>query len=185
MEDMNFGRISINETTTTSSNKSTAKSIDGAHQTSIDTLPEAGKFSLTYNTNEGVVLGEPKDGRYGFRPDIDRGNDNNIDKSTAKSIDAAYQTSIDDTPPEAETPREKEQSNTEEAAIDLEEEEEELEEDVEIDRQEGTNVDRPTTVNIDRQIGNNVDRRSAPAEPAVEGVYRTLPPFPPKKAQIK
>ncbi|KAF2554252.1 hypothetical protein F2Q68_00033841 [Brassica cretica] len=60
MEDMNFGRISIDETTTTSSNKSTAKSIDGAHQTSIDTLPEAGKFSLTYNTNEGVVLGEPK-----------------------------------------------------------------------------------------------------------------------------
>ncbi|KAF3553581.1 hypothetical protein F2Q69_00012744 [Brassica cretica] len=63
---------------------------------------------------------------------------------------------LDSPNPESETPREKERSNTEEAAIDLEEEEEELEEDVEIDRQEGTNVDRPTTVNIDRQTGNNV-----------------------------
>ncbi|KAF3542129.1 hypothetical protein F2Q69_00022829 [Brassica cretica] len=71
------------------------------------------------------------------------------------------------------------------AAIDLKEEEEELEEDVEIYRQEGTNVDRPTTVYIDRQTGNNVDRRSTPAEPAVERVYRTLPPFPPKKTQTK
>ncbi|XP_013614966.1 PREDICTED: uncharacterized protein LOC106338295 [Brassica oleracea var. oleracea] len=77
------------------------------------------------------------------------------------------------------------QSNTKEAAIDLEEEEEELEEDVEIDRQEGNNVDRPTTVNIDRQTGNNVDRDSAPAETAVDRVYRTLPPFPPNKTQTK
>ena len=39
----------------------TEKLVDTAHQTSIDdTSPEAGKFSLTYNTNEGVVLGEPK-----------------------------------------------------------------------------------------------------------------------------
>ncbi|KAF2610804.1 hypothetical protein F2Q70_00013712 [Brassica cretica] len=103
--------------------------------------------------------------------------------------------------PESETPREKEQSNTEGVAIDLEEEEEELEEDVEIDRQDGTNVDRPTTVNIDRQEGNNVDRpttvnnnrhndnnvdrRSTPAKPTVERVYRTLPPFPPNKTQTK
>ncbi|KAF3595089.1 hypothetical protein DY000_02023964 [Brassica cretica] len=48
-----------------------------------------------------------------------------------------------------ETPKEKELPNTEEAAIDLEEEEEELEEDEEIDRQERTNVDRHSTVNID------------------------------------
>ncbi|KAF2577465.1 hypothetical protein F2Q68_00006738 [Brassica cretica] len=61
MEDMDFGRISIDETTTTSSDMSTKKSIDAAHQTSIDdTPPEAGKFSLTYNANKGVVLGEPK-----------------------------------------------------------------------------------------------------------------------------
>ena len=51
---------------------------------------------------------------------------------------------------ESETPHEKERTNIKEAAINLEEEEEELEEDVEIDRQEGTNVDRPTMVNIDR-----------------------------------
>ncbi|KAF3512924.1 hypothetical protein F2Q69_00009932 [Brassica cretica] len=60
MEDMDFGRISIDETTTTSSDMSTKKSIDAAHQTSIDdTPPEAGKFSLTDNANKGVVLGEP------------------------------------------------------------------------------------------------------------------------------
>ncbi|KAF2566014.1 hypothetical protein F2Q68_00025283 [Brassica cretica] len=42
MEDMEFGRISIDEMTTTSSDMSTAKSIDAAHQTSIDdTQPEA------------------------------------------------------------------------------------------------------------------------------------------------
>ncbi|KAF3548665.1 hypothetical protein DY000_02007781 [Brassica cretica] len=84
-----------------------------------------------------------------------------------------------------ETPREKELPNTEEAAIDLEEEEEGLEEDVEIDRQERINVDRHTTVNIDRQCGNNVDRRSTLAEPTMERVYRTLPPFPPNKTQTK
>ncbi|KAF2598818.1 hypothetical protein F2Q68_00010379 [Brassica cretica] len=100
--------------------------------------------------------------------------------------DMTSRTIILDSPnPESETPREKERSNTEEAAIDLKEEEEELEEDVEIYRQEGTNVDRPTTVYIDRQTGNIVDRRSTPAEPAVERVYRTLPPFPPKKTQTK
>ena len=58
---MDFGRISIDETTTTSSDKSTEKSIDATHQTSIDDTPaEEGKFSLTYNANEGVVQGEPK-----------------------------------------------------------------------------------------------------------------------------
>ena len=45
--------------------------------------------------------------------------------------------------PESETPREIERSNTEEAAIDLKEEEE-LEEDVEINRQKGIHVDQPT-----------------------------------------
>ncbi|KAF3604049.1 hypothetical protein F2Q69_00035067 [Brassica cretica] len=120
------------------------------------------------------------------------------DESTEQLIDATHQTSIDDTPPEAvektgesrsqpiildspipepETPEEKERSNTEEAAVDLEKEEEELEKDVEIDR--------PTMVNIDRQTGNNVDRRSTPAEPVVERVYRTLPPFPLNKTQTK
>ena len=92
---------------------------------------------------------------------------------------------LDDPNTESETPREKELPNTEEAAIDLEEEEEELEEDVEIDRQERTNVDRHATVNIDRHPGNNVDRRSTSAEPAMERVYRTLPPFSPNKTQTK
>ncbi|KAF3554676.1 hypothetical protein F2Q69_00012860 [Brassica cretica] len=413
MEDMEFGQISIDEMTTTSSDMSTAKSIDAAHQTSIDdTPPEASKFSLTNNANEGLVLGEPKGqlsndylnpGRtYSNRSaiklpkddtkksgiSIDEMTTTSSDMSTAKSIDAAHQTSIDDTPPEAnvererrvdsmdesplakikesldslhsalegqnqfgifgiyqidddtlseleqrvdfvdnptlkyryhipnhdrftqnydatvgsrrgranfrlnqaftgnqkmatdlngkidmiyselmrkfdalsehierldgqlaenataikreagrlpgrtdanpkrqinvvllrsrrrlnpstieinqaekradvektgenrsrpiildspnpksETPRESERSNTEDAAIDLEEEEEELEEELEIDRQEGTNIDRPTVVNI--------DRCSTPAEPAVERVYKTLPPFPPTKMQTK
>ena len=56
---------------------------------------------------------------------------------------------------------------------------------MEIDRQEGTNVDRHATVNIDRQSGNNVDRRSTPAEPAMEREYRTLQPFLPNKTQTK
>ncbi|KAF2533257.1 hypothetical protein F2Q70_00029909 [Brassica cretica] len=61
MEDIDFGRASIDNIATTSSDESTEKSVDTAHQTSIDdTSPEAGKFSLTYNTNEGIVLGEPK-----------------------------------------------------------------------------------------------------------------------------
>ncbi|XP_048619885.1 uncharacterized protein LOC125590374 [Brassica napus] len=92
---------------------------------------------------------------------------------------------LDDSNTESETPREKELPNTEEAAINLEEEEEELEEDVEINRQEKTNVDRHATGNIDRHSGNNIDRRSTPAEPAVERVYRPLPPFLPNKTQTK
>ena len=56
---------------------------------------------------------------------------------------------------------------------------------MEINRQEGNNVDRPTTVNIDRKTGNNVYRCSIPTEPAVERVYRTLPPIPPNKTQTK
>ncbi|KAF3550523.1 hypothetical protein DY000_02008124 [Brassica cretica] len=91
---------------------------------------------------------------------------------------------LDNSNPESEISREKGRSDTEGSGretIDLDDEEEELEEDVEIDRQEGNNDDRPTTVNIDRQTGNNVDRRSTSAEPAVERVYRTLPPFPPNK----
>ncbi|KAF3559029.1 hypothetical protein F2Q69_00012643 [Brassica cretica] len=101
-----------------------------------------------------------------------------VDTSTLKK---RSQPIILDSPnPESETPRENKRSNTKEAAIDLEEEE-----DVGIDRQEGTNINRPTTVNIDRQTGNNVDRRSTSAEPAIERVYRTLPPFPPNKTQTK
>ncbi|KAF2573404.1 hypothetical protein F2Q70_00001179 [Brassica cretica] len=92
---------------------------------------------------------------------------------------------LDDPNTESEIPREKERPNTGKEAIDLEEEEGGLEEDFEIDRQERTNVDRQTTVNIDRHSGNNVDRLSTPAEPAIERVYRTLPPFPPNKTQTK
>ncbi|KAF3548786.1 hypothetical protein DY000_02007625 [Brassica cretica] len=47
--------------TTTSSDNSTAESIDASLQTSIDDIPpEAGKFPLANNANEGVVIGEPK-----------------------------------------------------------------------------------------------------------------------------
>ncbi|KAF2544807.1 hypothetical protein F2Q70_00021839 [Brassica cretica] len=69
MEDMDFGRTSIYEATTMSvdistailSDKSTEISIDDAHQTSIDsTPPEAGKYSLTDDANERVVLRKPK-----------------------------------------------------------------------------------------------------------------------------
>ncbi|KAF3559613.1 hypothetical protein F2Q69_00014641 [Brassica cretica] len=56
---------------------------------------------------------------------------------------------LDSLNPESKTPREKERSNAEEATIDLEGEEEELEEDVDIDQQEGKNVDRPNTEKID------------------------------------
>ncbi|XP_013632820.1 PREDICTED: uncharacterized protein LOC106338372 [Brassica oleracea var. oleracea] len=77
---------------------------------------------------------------------------------------------LDDPNTESEIPREKERPNTEKEAIDLEEEEGELGEDVEIDRQERTN---------------NVYRLSTPVEPTIERVYRTLPPFPPNKTQTK
>ena len=71
------------------------------------------------------------------------------------------------------------------ATINLDEQEEESEEDIEIDRQEGNNVDRPTMIKINRQTENNVDRHSIPAKPVVERVCRTLPPFPPNKSQTK
>ncbi|KAF3578007.1 hypothetical protein DY000_02031225 [Brassica cretica] len=61
MEDMDFGRASIDNIATTSSDESTEILVDTAHQTSIDdTPPEVGKFSLTNNANEEIVLGEPK-----------------------------------------------------------------------------------------------------------------------------
>ena len=92
---------------------------------------------------------------------------------------------LDDPSTESEIPRGRERPNTDEEAIDLGEEEGEMEEDVKIDRQERTNVGRQTTVNIDRHSRNNVDRLPTPTEPAVERVYRTLPPFPPNKTQTK
>ncbi|KAF3568535.1 hypothetical protein DY000_02015120 [Brassica cretica] len=61
MEDMDFGRTSIDEVTTTSGDESTETSIDAFQQISIDdTQSEAGKFSLTNHDSEKVVLGEPK-----------------------------------------------------------------------------------------------------------------------------
>ena len=58
---MDFGRTLIDEMRTISSDESTEQSIDATHQTSIDDTPsEAGKFSLTNNANQGVVLEEPK-----------------------------------------------------------------------------------------------------------------------------
>ena len=92
---------------------------------------------------------------------------------------------LDDSNTVSETPLEKELPNTEETAINLAEEEEELEEDVEIDRHERTNVDRHATGNIDGHSGNNIDRLSTPTKPAVERVYSPLPPFPPNKTQTK
>ena len=69
MEDMDFGQtssdeeigISIDGARAISIDKSTQLSVDNAHQTSIDnTPPEAGKYSLTNDANERVVLGKPK-----------------------------------------------------------------------------------------------------------------------------
>ncbi|KAF2595827.1 hypothetical protein F2Q68_00009060 [Brassica cretica] len=114
---------------------------------------------------------------------IDAQTTTSSDGSTEKSINTLLPISIDAILPEA----------TKKATINLDEEEEELEEDVEIDRQKGNNVDRQkgnnvdrlTMINIDRQNENNVDRCSTPAKRAVERVYRTLPPFPPNKTQTK
>ncbi|KAF3562907.1 hypothetical protein DY000_02012655 [Brassica cretica] len=69
MEDMDFGQTSINEAIgitidrarAISIDKSTEISVDNAHQTSIDNAPpEAGKYSLTNDSNERAVLGKPK-----------------------------------------------------------------------------------------------------------------------------
>ncbi|KAF3529186.1 hypothetical protein DY000_02040240 [Brassica cretica] len=96
---------------------------------------------------------------------IDAALQTSVDPALQTSIDESTETSIDDTPPEAgkfsltnhaneevvlgsEPSREKERSNTgeaEKATINLDQEEEESGEDVEIDRQEGNNVDRLTT----------------------------------------
>ncbi|KAF2532313.1 hypothetical protein F2Q70_00029851 [Brassica cretica] len=74
-------------------------------ETSIDDTPlEAGKCSLTNHANEEVVLG------HGFRPDIDRQNNNNIKRRVDEIIGRrctpdigrrVEETSIDDTPLEA------------------------------------------------------------------------------------
>ncbi|XP_013608125.1 PREDICTED: uncharacterized protein LOC106314858 [Brassica oleracea var. oleracea] len=95
-------------------------------------------------------------------------------RSGKRHSPSAIETTSAEKPPEAEK-----------EMINLDEEEVESKEDVEIDRQEGNNVDRPTTVYIDGQNENNVDRHSTPAAPAVKRVYRTLPPFPPNKTQTK
>ncbi|KAF3549624.1 hypothetical protein DY000_02006638 [Brassica cretica] len=133
MEDMDFGQTSIDKITTTSSDVLTETSVDAILQTSVDestetsiydTPPEAGKFSLTNHANEEVVLVEK------------------IGESRSRPI-------LRDNPdPGSEPSREKVRSNTgksEEATINLDEKEEESEEDEEIDRQEGYNVDRTTT----------------------------------------
>ncbi|KAF3585091.1 hypothetical protein F2Q69_00028917 [Brassica cretica] len=69
MDNMDFGRTSIDEeigisidrAKAISIDKSTGISVDDAHQTSIDNIPpEAGMFSLTNDANERVVLGKPK-----------------------------------------------------------------------------------------------------------------------------
>ena len=69
MEDMDFGRTTINEEIgisidggkAISIDMSTEMSIDKEHQTSIDnTPPEAGKYSLTDDANERIVLGNLK-----------------------------------------------------------------------------------------------------------------------------
>ncbi|KAF2574009.1 hypothetical protein F2Q70_00005049 [Brassica cretica] len=135
---------------------------------------------------------------------IDAQTTTSSDGSTEKSIDTLLPISIDAILPEAgksvrtylnngkvvlgdqkEITSAEKPPEAEKATINLDEEEEQLEEDVEIDRQEGNNVDRPTMINIDRHNENNLDRHSTPATPAVERVYRTLPPFPPNNTQTK
>ncbi|KAF2559499.1 hypothetical protein F2Q68_00016236 [Brassica cretica] len=62
MEDMDFGRILIDEATTTSSDMSTEKTIDAAHQTSIDDTPLEADYltpGKTYSNRPAIKL--PKD----------------------------------------------------------------------------------------------------------------------------
>ena len=61
MENMEYSRTSIDEVRAISSDMSIEISVDDAHRTLIEnTPPEAGKYSLTDDANEIVVLGEPK-----------------------------------------------------------------------------------------------------------------------------
>ncbi|KAF3494556.1 hypothetical protein DY000_02052740 [Brassica cretica] len=61
VENMDFGRTSIDGVRAISSVMSTEISVDDARRTSIDnTPPKAGKYSLIEDANEIVVLGEPK-----------------------------------------------------------------------------------------------------------------------------
>ena len=92
---------------------------------------------------------------------------------------------LDDSSTESGIPRERQKPNIEKEAIELEEEEGEIEEDAEIDRQGRTSIDRQNTVSIDRPSEKNVDRLPTPTDPVIERMYRTLPPFPPNKTQTK
>ncbi|KAF3518006.1 hypothetical protein DY000_02060340 [Brassica cretica] len=117
MEDMDFSRTSIYGITTTSSDLSTETSVDAALQTSID---ESTETSIDDTPPETVE----KTGESRSRPIL-----------------------LDNPDPGSEPSRGKKRSNTgeaEKAMINLDEDEQESEEDVEIDRQEGNNVDRPT-----------------------------------------
>ncbi|KAF3543444.1 hypothetical protein DY000_02007312 [Brassica cretica] len=168
--DMEFGRISIDEMTTTSSDKSTAKSIDAAHQTSInDTPPEAERERRVDSLDESPLakIKESLDSLHSALEGQNQFGIDQIDDDTLSELEQRVdfvdnptlkdrsRPIIPDSPnPESETPQESEWSNTEDPAIDLEEEEEELEDELEIDRQEGTNIDRPTAVNIDRKTEN-------------------------------
>ncbi|KAF3539349.1 hypothetical protein F2Q69_00023331 [Brassica cretica] len=175
MEDMNFGRKSIDAQTTTSSDTK----FDRHSGTNIDRRHPAGSsqtFLREGDEEEHVDLIDETD----FRKQRLADQQQNMSFTRTCKAEQTHKSKLEsksllqEKPPEAKK-----------ATINLDEEEEESEEDVKIDRKEGNNVDRPTTVNIDRQNENNVDRRSTPAKPAVERVYWTFPPFPSNKTQTK
>ena len=80
--------------------------------------------------------------------------------------------------------RESTAEKNKEKTIDLEvEDDSDIE--AEIDRQYGNHVDRPVKPVVDQLSDNPIDRHSTQPEPTIERVYRTLPPYSPKKQTKK
>ncbi|KAF2595662.1 hypothetical protein F2Q68_00009388 [Brassica cretica] len=89
MEDMDFGQASIDNIATTSSDKSTAISVDTAHQTSIDdTSPEARRDG---RASELVLLGYRTllDGGSSWRMEFDFCGSNGLAAGSAFSVPLA------------------------------------------------------------------------------------------------
>ncbi|KAF3566520.1 hypothetical protein DY000_02016223 [Brassica cretica] len=89
--------------------------------------------------------------------------------------------------PDPKTSRENRKSTAEknkEKTIDLEVEDDSYIE-AEIDRHYGNHVDRPVKPIVDQLSDNPIDRHSTQPEPTIERVYRTLPPYPPKRQTKK
>ncbi|KAF3555391.1 hypothetical protein F2Q69_00012976 [Brassica cretica] len=164
MEDMDFGRTTIDEeigisidgakatsidkSTELWNDKSTELSIDKEHQTSIDNTPPEAASEGNFNTRN------PEEAKRLIK-NIATGRSYEMMDETGES--GSRPIDLDDPSTESAIPQEKQKPNIEEEDIKLEEEEGEIEEDAEIDRQGRTSVDRQNTVNIDRPSENNVD----------------------------